>query len=107
MQIIPVIDLLAGQVVRGIAGRRHEYRPIQSSLAPDPAPRAVARAYVEQLGVDHVYVADLDAIGGAEPAWDRYAQIADSGLRLWVGTIPMSTPHAADRAATRGSYGRE
>lgn len=84
MRIIPVIDLQAGQVVRGIAGRRDEYRPIESRLVPSAAPLVVARALVEQFGCDTLYVADLDAIAGAPPAWEIFDQLAELGVALWV-----------------------
>ncbi len=83
MRVIPVIDLKAGQVVRGIAGRRDEYRPIESPLVTSAAPVAVARALVEQFGCDTLYVADLDAIGGAAPAWGIFEQLAELGVALW------------------------
>ncbi|MBI3462737.1 MAG: hypothetical protein HY000_06705 [Planctomycetes bacterium] len=84
MRIIPVIDLLAGQVVRGIAGRREEYRPIVSPLAADSSPASVARAFIARFGFRKCYLADLDAIGGVEPAWDVYAELMTLGLDLWV-----------------------
>lgn len=82
MRILPVIDLKGGMVVHAVAGRRHEYRPIRSRLAADAFPATVAQAFVDRFGCDEVYVADLDAIAGAEPAWDTYEQIAQRGLRL-------------------------
>lgn len=82
--ILPVIDLKGGVVVRGIAGRRDEYRPVQSVLTDDPSPSAIAQAFRNRLGCDDVYVADLDAIAGAAPAWDAYAAIAGSGLQMWL-----------------------
>jgi phosphoribosylformimino-5-aminoimidazole carboxamide ribotide isomerase len=77
------MDLLGGVVVRGIAGRREEYRPLHSPLCPDAQPATLARACAEQ-GFRDVYLADLDAISGAEPAWSVYRQVAECGLRLWV-----------------------
>jgi hypothetical protein len=67
MRIIPVMDLMAGQVVRGIAGRRAEYRPLVSPLCGSSAPLEVARAF-RGLGFSEMYLADLDAIAGATPA---------------------------------------
>jgi phosphoribosylformimino-5-aminoimidazole carboxamide ribotide isomerase len=84
MRVIPVIDLLGGQVVRAIGGRRHEYRPIESSLCRDAQPANIARTFVENFGFDTVYVADLDAITGREPDLTSYKSIADCGLRLWI-----------------------
>jgi phosphoribosylformimino-5-aminoimidazole carboxamide ribotide isomerase len=84
VRIIPVIDLLGGVVVRGVAGRRSEYQPIRSRLCPSSEPAAVARALVEHFGLPELYVADLDAIAGREPAWQAYEQIAAAGARLLV-----------------------
>lgn len=84
MRMLPVIDLLGGQVVRGVAGRRESYRPIVSQIAGDASPRAVAAALVSAFGFSDVYIADLDAIAGAPPAWGDYEAIAACGLRLWV-----------------------
>jgi phosphoribosylformimino-5-aminoimidazole carboxamide ribotide isomerase len=84
MRVVPVIDLLNGSVVRGVAGRRSEYRPIQSRIAADPAPQSIARAFVEQFGFKTVYVADLDAIEGRSPNVEAWATIRGCGLKMWV-----------------------
>ena len=68
MRILPVIDLKGGLVVRGVAGRRQEYRPVVSRLTPSSRPIDVAGAFRDHLGLDHLYLADLDAIAGAAPA---------------------------------------
>lgn len=83
-RVVPVVDLQGGLVVRGIAGRRDEYRPIRSRLCQNPSPQHVGRALVEQLGLEEAYVADLDAIAGAPPAWKIYVELARCGLALWV-----------------------
>ena len=62
MQIVPVLDLVNGQVVRGIAGRRQEYRPIASALCPNAQPTTLAKSLVGELALREAYVADLDAI---------------------------------------------
>ncbi|MBI1899515.1 MAG: hisA/hisF family protein [Planctomycetia bacterium] len=83
MQIIPVLDLKGGLVVRGVAGRRDEYRPVVSRIAQDARPATVARAFAA-LGLTEAYVADLDAIAGAAPALHIYRDLMDAGLSLWV-----------------------
>jgi phosphoribosylformimino-5-aminoimidazole carboxamide ribotide isomerase len=82
--ILPVFDLLGGQVVRGVAGRRKEYRPVQSRLCDSAQPADVARAMVGRFGFNEAYVADLDAIAGRAPDWAAYDAIAEAGLRLWI-----------------------
>jgi HisA/HisF family protein len=83
MKVIPVIDLMGGQVVRGVAGRRGEYLPIQSRICPDSRPEAVAATFAEE-GFEVAYLADLDAILGGTPNWTTYEAIIRSGLRLWI-----------------------
>jgi len=84
LRIIPVIDLKDGVVVRGVAGKRSEYRPLVSPLCQSPEPLAVAQALVNKFCRPELYVADLDAIAGGEPAWSIYEQLARCGPRLLV-----------------------
>ncbi len=73
-----------GQVVRGVAGRREEYRPIVSRIAEDSSPESVARVLVERFSFSDVYVAELNAIAGSEPDWPAIRRIAQCGLNLWL-----------------------
>src|SRR6516165_4217646 len=84
MRLIPVMDLLKGQVVRGVAGRRHEYRPVVSRLTTSAEPLAVARAFRGHFGLTELYLADLDAIAGAPAALATYEALHEDGFRLWV-----------------------
>ena len=84
MRILPVIDLKGGLVVRGVAGRRQEYRPVVSRLTPSSRPIDVAGAFRDHLGLDHLYLADLDAIAGAAPALELYADLRALGFHLWI-----------------------
>src|SRR5207237_7362011 len=84
MRIIPSWDLQGGQVVRGIGGRRAEYRPITSVLTDSAKPLDVARAFRDRLGLRECYLADLDAIAGSPPQIETYQAIQSLGMRLWV-----------------------
>jgi phosphoribosylformimino-5-aminoimidazole carboxamide ribotide isomerase len=84
MKIIPVLDVMDGQVVRGVGGRRDEYRPIVSPLATTPEPLAVARAFRTHLDLSELYLAVLDAIAGQPPAKGLYCQLVEDGFCLWV-----------------------
>jgi phosphoribosylformimino-5-aminoimidazole carboxamide ribotide isomerase len=84
MRIIPVIDLKGGVVVRGVGGRRDEYRPIRSILADSPDPIEIASALRRHFGFDELYLADLDAIAGAEPAWAVYGRLLEDRRQLWL-----------------------
>ncbi len=97
MRVIPVIDLAKRVVVRGVAGKREEYRPIKSLLCDEPSPAAVARAFA-RLGFREAYVADLDAIAGAEPDWATYQTLIDSGLNLLVDAGAGTGRRARDLA---------
>jgi phosphoribosylformimino-5-aminoimidazole carboxamide ribotide isomerase len=79
-----VLDLQQGQVVRGIGGRRAEYLPIVSRLTTSSEPIAVAEALRRTYGLSELYVADLDAIAGARPAFGLYENLHALGFRLWV-----------------------
>src|SRR5207253_1947746 len=64
MRILPVLDLQNGVVVRGLAGRRAEYRPVVSRLTTSHQPLDIAQAFRDIFGFEHLYLADLDAIAG-------------------------------------------
>src|SRR6476659_6592584 len=84
MRIVPVLDLTGGVVVRGVAGRRQEYRPLVSPLCPSAEPNAVADALHRNFGFMQFYIADLDAIAGKAPALALYRELQARGFGLWV-----------------------
>lgn len=62
MLIIPVIDLMSGQVVHAKQGLRNQYQPVQSIISSSTAPTAVLSSFLELYPFKVVYIADLDAI---------------------------------------------
>ena len=62
MLIIPVIDLMAGQVVHAKQGLRDQYQPIQSKILNSAEPEAVISSFLELYPFSVIYIADLDAI---------------------------------------------
>ena len=44
----------------------------------------MARAFRTHFGLDELYLADLDAITGADPAQAVYAALRTDGFRLWI-----------------------
>lgn len=82
-KLLPVIDLLNGQVVRGIAGERDHYQPVQSVLCDSARPSAIAAAFAAG-GADQCYVADLDAILRGAPSFDSIQAVIDAGLQVWL-----------------------
>jgi phosphoribosylformimino-5-aminoimidazole carboxamide ribotide isomerase len=121
MRVVPVIDLKDGTAVHAVRGERERYRPVHSVIAgEDGDPLVLARAFRSELGLDELYVADLDAIGGgdgdhasmlgalaleagvmvdagvSEPA--RARELLDLGVhRVIVGTETLSGSPALDR----------
>ena len=67
MKLIPVIDLMRGQVVRARRGDRGSYRPIESRLCASSDPITVAWALRDHCDAQQLYIADLDALTGGEP----------------------------------------
>lgn len=62
MQIIPVIDVLGGQVVRAVAGNRADYLPIQSILTSKIKPKGVIDDLLKLSDFKIIYIAELDSI---------------------------------------------
>lgn len=84
MQVLPVLDLMKGQVVRGIAGRRETYRPVQSVLTSSSDLLEVAQALQSQLGLSQFYVADLDAIQQQTPQVSLLGPLAEAFPAIWL-----------------------
>jgi phosphoribosylformimino-5-aminoimidazole carboxamide ribotide isomerase len=83
--LIPVIDLKAGQVVHARAGERDLYRPIETRLTRSSAPHDILEALLALGKFAHVYVADLDAITGTGSHDALLAQLAQQfAVKFWV-----------------------
>jgi HisA/HisF family protein len=120
MRVVGVIDLKDGTAVHAVRGERERYRPVRSVIAgEDGDPLTVARAFRSELGLDELYVADLDAITGAGEHGITIAALAqearvmvDAGVseperaqalldlgahRVIVGTETLTGPGALER----------
>jgi phosphoribosylformimino-5-aminoimidazole carboxamide ribotide isomerase len=84
MRVIPVIDLRGGRAVLARGGDRGEYRPVESLLYQGDDPLGLALEYREVLGLDEIYLADLDAIAGGTPALELLRRASEAGLKVWV-----------------------
>lgn len=86
MNVIPVIDLLDGRVVRAVRGERSRYRPIESSLCPGTDPAPLALRLCEHCATDTLYVADLDALQGRPAQIGALCGLLDALPRvgLWL-----------------------
>ena len=85
MRLIPVLDLMNGQVVHGRRGERNQYRPVKSCLTSSADPLPVARALQDKTGCREFYIADLDALQCRGGHRDQIIELA-SGLSadLWI-----------------------
>jgi phosphoribosylformimino-5-aminoimidazole carboxamide ribotide isomerase len=123
MRVVPVIDLIDGTAVHAVRGERERYRPVRSVIAGDDGdPLSLARAFRSELGLDELYVADLDAISGEAGEGEHSSSIGalarearvmvDAGVseperaralldlgahRVVVGTETLTGPDALDR----------
>lgn len=86
MNIIPVIDLLQGQVVHASGGVRTEYAPIRSRLCRGSDPRTVVEGLLQVHPFECFYIADLDAIAGTGSHDDALRRLRERypDLILWV-----------------------
>lgn len=62
MNIIPVLDLMNGQVVHAKHGDRAHYQPIQSVLCDSSQPVNIVEALLELYPFKQLYIADINAI---------------------------------------------
>ena len=86
MKLIPVVDLMRGQVVRAVRGNRQAYQPIVSQLCASSDPSTVATALCAHCDSRQLYVADLDALLGqpAQVTVLRELLLALPDLELWL-----------------------
>jgi phosphoribosylformimino-5-aminoimidazole carboxamide ribotide isomerase len=86
MQIIPVLDLKGGAVVRARMGQRDRYAPIATPLAATSDPLDVARGLLALYPFATLYVADLDAIEGRGDNGAALRRVTRGcpGVSLWV-----------------------
>lgn len=84
-RIIPVLDVMNGQVVRAVGGERDDYQPILSKLTVSTHPLAVALALLERTGATELYVADLDAIRGGQSISPQVARLLhELHCPIWI-----------------------
>ena len=86
MILVPVVDLMRGQVVRAVRGNRNAYQPIVSTLCAGSDPVVVSRALCQHCAAPRLYVADLDALTGGAAQADvlRSLLTALPDVELWL-----------------------
>jgi len=103
MRIIPVLDLMNGEVVQAVRGERDTYQPIKSILTPETNPLAVAQALQAETGCREFYIADLDALQGKGDHRDLIRQLAaELKADLWIDA-GVTHPASALRSLNTGS----
>jgi HisA/HisF family protein len=112
MEIIPVLDLKDGVVVRARMGQRDLYAPIVTPLAATSDPVDVMRGMLGIHPFATFYIADLDAIerkGDNSAALERLKSECP-GVCLWVDNgiaDAMSAAHWLERGLGRLVLGSE
>lgn len=103
MQLIPVVDLKGGVVVRAHRGEREAYRPIVTPLSPSARPLDVVAGLLSLAPFRTLYVADIDAITGAGSNDEAIAELVRDfpGLDLWVDAGERDPARIAARARFR------
>ncbi len=86
MEIIPVIDLMGGAVVRARLGLRSTYAPIVTPLSRTSKPADVVEGFLSLHPFRTIYVADLDAIEwrGSHDETIEVLSAAFPAVTFWV-----------------------
>lgn len=103
MRLIPVIDLLNNQAVHAVKGERKYYKPVESVLCNSTDPLEIARTFRDSLGLNEIYIADLDAIHGSESAGHRNLirnLSSGEGIRVLLDAGISDTAQARNRLDT-------
>jgi len=93
VRVIGVLDLSDGLAVHAQGGARAHYAPVRAlagTTIPPGDATAIARWYLWTLGLQEVYVADLDALRG-RPAQRLLTQaLAALGAKVWLDAAVAS-----------------
>jgi phosphoribosylformimino-5-aminoimidazole carboxamide ribotide isomerase len=86
MELIPVLDVMQGRVVRAVRGDRRAYQPVVSSLCAGSDPVTVAQALCRHTAASVLYVADLDALQGGAVQVEVLQALTEAlpDVRIWL-----------------------
>jgi len=86
MNIIPVLDLMNGQVVHAKHGNRQEYLAVKSVLSDSSEPLAVVQALLALYPFKQLYIADINAIQKTGSHQKTILEIAKNlaQLEIWL-----------------------
>jgi len=112
-ELTGVIDVRDGCAVHARGGHRARYEPVSAvagvAIGAGDA-EALASYYVDGLGIQALYVADLDAIVSGAVQDELLRRLAAAGTPLWIDTGIRSVTdagRAVDLGATRVVVGLE
>jgi len=77
-RVVPVLDVKHGVAVHAVKGQRDKYAPVSCSWCSDGDVLQLINGYQNELGLDDLYVADLDAITEGTPSIDIYPEIKEA-----------------------------
>ena len=113
MRVVGVLDLSGGLAVHAQGGARAHYSPVRSlagkSIASGDA-YAIARWYLWTMGLQEIYLADLDALRSLPPQRALITRLASLGAKVWLDAAISSVPAAraaVEDGATRVVVGLE
>jgi HisA/HisF family protein len=95
--LVGVLDLLRGHAVHAKAGVRERYAPVLRAAGceiPSGDACALARTYIDHLGITEIYVADLEAILNRTPQDALIRDLAALGAPLWLDAAIRSVEDA-------------
>jgi phosphoribosylformimino-5-aminoimidazole carboxamide ribotide isomerase len=97
MRVIGVLDLSGGLAVHAQGGARAHYGPVRSlagkSITPGD-PIAIARWYLWTLGLQELYIADLDALRKLPPQRELTRTLTALGAKVWLDAAIASVDAA-------------
>jgi phosphoribosylformimino-5-aminoimidazole carboxamide ribotide isomerase len=97
MRVIGVLDLSGGLAVHAQGGARAHYGPVRSLAGKSIAPGdsvAIARWYLWTLGLQELYIADLDALRGLPPQDTLTRTLTALGAKVWLDAAIASVEAA-------------
>lgn len=86
MQIVPVLDIMKGEIVHAYQGQRQCYKALQSQLSPDNYWRNIIDGLLGLAPFRQLYIADLDAITGTDNNKELILNIRDyyKDIHIWL-----------------------
>lgn len=77
-ELVGVVDLRDGVPVHAVAGERRRYRPVVLPGRYEPALATELIEFYRLLGINRIYVADLNGLMDGNPQWSQLRRVLDS-----------------------------